>query len=167
MRDPTSSFIFSDFWLDLFQTSSGNCCDQLRLPFRLRHAPFEFDKDSNNDKRQDENNDDFELDNDFDNDTSYMPPTRRNMLDSFGFFSELSTLTWKPTQAHATTGMDDTQVPPRGPWRGIRLEVDVARAVVVDPNTSKTIPIHPKTIPNHPKPSKNIKKIKKQWITMI
>ena len=26
---------------------------------------------------------------------------------------------------HATTGRDDAQVPSRGPWRGIRVEVDV------------------------------------------
>ena len=33
--------------------------------------------------------------------------------------------------AHATTELDDTLVPPRGPWRGIRLVVVVVVVVVV------------------------------------
>ena len=58
---------------------------------------------------------------------------------------------------HATTGMDDTQVPPRGPWRGVRVEVDVvgvAVGVVVGPNSFQSISIHPKTIQNLQKTQK-------------
>ena len=45
---------------------------------------------------------------------------------------------------HATTGMDDTQVPSASPWRGIRVEVDVVGGVV-GPNPSQTIQKHFKT----------------------
>ena len=39
---------------------------------------------------------------------------------------------------HAKTGIDDTQVPPRGPWRGIRVEVDVVRVVVGQPTAASS-----------------------------